>query len=252
MNRLKIFDSITLAAKAGAQSNDQPSTSGTNTTQPISTDQSEESTQIEVDCDNFSDNFDFDDDTLTAIEQSFVSEKPKFLLPLFTTANKEINITTNPQTARPSHISRKPPISVFSRGKENEPPLKKHKVQETSIAKKNQESVSTSTNIVTNKQKSESTSTNNKTNKLASKSTSTNIETNKQASESTPINIETKKLALKTTSTNIKTNELVLGSTSIISIKSKNLNVKYENCVFHGNIINNFYCSNSKTTEKNE
>ena len=186
-------------------------------------------------------------------EQSFVSEQPKSLLPFFTTANnKEINITTNPQTARPSHFFRKPPISVFSRGKENEPPLKKHKVQETSIAKNNQESVSTSTNIVTNKQKSESTSTNNKTNKLASKSTSTNIETNKQASESAPINIETKKLASKTTSTNIETNELVSESTCISSITSKNPNVKYENCVFHGNIINNFYFSNSKTTEKNK
>ena len=197
MNRQKIFDSITLAAEAGAQSNPQPSTSGTNTTKPISTDQSKQSTQIEVDCDTFSDNFDLDDDTLTAIEQSFVSEKPKSLLPFFTTANNKSNInskqqTTNPQTARPSHYLRKPPISVFSCGKENEPPLKKHKVQETSIAKNNQESVSTSTNIVTNKQKSESTSTNNKTNKLASKSTSTNIDTNKQASESAPINIEIK------------------------------------------------------------
>ena len=37
MNRQKIFDSITLAAKAGAQSNPQPSTSGTNTTKRIST-----------------------------------------------------------------------------------------------------------------------------------------------------------------------------------------------------------------------
>ena len=150
---------------------------------------------------------------------------------------------------------RKPPISVFSRGKENEPPLKKHKVQETSIAKNNQESVSTSTKIVTNKQKSESTSTNNKTNKVASKSTSTNIETNKQASDQNnqaPINIETKKLASKSTSTNIKTNELVSESTSISSITSKNPNVKYENCVFHGNIINNFYFSNSKTTQKNK
>ena len=211
MNRQKIFDIITLVAKAGAQSNPQPSTSGTNTTKPISTDQSKESTQIEVDCDNFSDNFDLDDDPLTAIEHSFVSEKPKSLLPFFTTANnKEINITTNPQTARPSRFLRKPPISVFSRGKENEPPLKKHKVQEISIAKNNQESVSTSTNIVTNKQKSESTSTNN------------------------------------------KTNELVSESTSISSITSKNPNVKYENCVFHDNIINNFYFSNSKTTKKNK
>ena len=108
MNRQKIFDSITLAAKAGAQSNPQPSTSGTNTTKPISTDQSKESTQIEVDCDHFSDNFDLDDDILTAIELSFVSEKPKSLLPFFTTANnKEINITTNPQTARPSHFFEK-------------------------------------------------------------------------------------------------------------------------------------------------
>ena len=114
MNRQKIFDSITLAAKAGAQSNPQPSTSGTNRTKPISTDQSTESRQIEVDCDNFSDNFDLDDDILTAIKQSFVSEKPKSLLPFFTTANnKERNITTNPQTARPSHFFRKPPISVF-------------------------------------------------------------------------------------------------------------------------------------------
>ena len=114
MYRQKIFDSITLAAKAGAQSNPQSSTSGTNTTKPISTDQSKESTQIEDDCDNFSDNFHLDHDTLTAIEKSFVSEKPKSPLPFFTTANnKEINITTNPQTAQPSHFLKKPPISIF-------------------------------------------------------------------------------------------------------------------------------------------
>ena len=195
-----------------------------------------------------------DDDTLTAIEKSFVSEKPKSPLPFFTTANnKEINITTNPQTAQPSHSLKKPPISIFSHGKENEQPLKKNKVQETSVAKNNQESVFTSTNIVTDKKKiGIYIYTNNETNKLSSKSLSTNIETNKQASETAPINVETKKLASKTTSTNIKTNELVSDSTSISSITSKNPNVKYENCVFHGNIINNFYSSNSKTTEKNE
>lgn len=179
INRQKIFYNITLAAKAGAQSNPLPSTSGTGATTPINTDQSKESTQVKVNCDNFSDVIDLDDNTITEIERSFALEEPKSPLPLFTTGNnKEITITTNPETTKTVHFFKKPPILVFSREKENEPPLKKFKVEAISPASKNQESASTSTNIIINKKKSESTSTHSVTNNLASKTTSSNITTN--------------------------------------------------------------------------
>lgn len=165
-----------------------------------------------------------DDETLAAIETSFASEKPKPPLPLFITGNNDQLISTySSKTAQPNHFLNKPPISIFTCGKENEPPLKKHKIQGTNIATCNQELGFTSANIVTNKRKSESSSSNN----------------------------ETKKLASKTTSTNIKTDKLVSESTFMSSTTSKNPNVKYENCVFHGNITNNFYFSNSETTENN-
>ncbi|XP_043283219.1 uncharacterized protein [Venturia canescens] len=224
LNRQKIFDKITHAAKANTQLNPQPSASGTDTTKPRSSDQKQESLPMELESDNFFDDFDLDDDTLAAIDKSFASEKPKSSLPSFTTGNnEEIIITSNLETVQPCHFLKKPPISVFSHGKENQPPEKRFKVQQLNNANNNVKAVFTSTNFVTNQQKSESTFSKN----------------------------ETKKLTSETTSTNFKTNEMVPESTSVEKITSKNPNVKYENCVFHGNIINNFYFSNGKTPEEN-
>ncbi|XP_044585641.1 uncharacterized protein LOC123265787 isoform X2 [Cotesia glomerata] len=196
LNRQKIFDKITHTVKVALPSdtNPQTSTSETNSTKTGSSVQNHESISTETDCDNSFDNFCLDDDTLAAIDNSFGSEKPVSLLPSFTSANNEkIIINSDVETAEPCHFLKKPPISVFSHDKENQPPEKKMRVEQIRNANSNVKSASTSTNFVTSQQKFK----------------------------------------------------------SIEALSSKNPNIRYDNCTFHGNIINNFYFSDDKLPEQN-
>ncbi|XP_074100309.1 uncharacterized protein LOC141528254 isoform X2 [Cotesia typhae] len=221
LNRQNIFDKITHAAKVAhpSDTNPQPSTSETNSTQTKSSVQTHESISTETDCDNLFDDFCLDDDTLTAIDNSFESEKPVSLLPSFTTANnKKIIINSAVETAEPCHFLKKPPISVFSHDKENQPPEKKMKVEQIRNANSNVKSASTSTNFVTSRQKFKSTPNKNHTRQLTS---------------------ETKLI------------DEAPESASIEALSNKNPNIRYDNCTFHGKIINNFYISDDKLPEPN-
>ncbi|XP_044585640.1 uncharacterized protein LOC123265787 isoform X1 [Cotesia glomerata] len=222
LNRQKIFDKITHTVKVALPSdtNPQTSTSETNSTKTGSSVQNHESISTETDCDNSFDNFCLDDDTLAAIDNSFGSEKPVSLLPSFTSANNEkIIINSDVETAEPCHFLKKPPISVFSHDKENQPPEKKMRVEQIRNANSNVKSASTSTNFVTSQQKF----------------------------KSTPNKNETKRLTSETKLTDFEAPE----SASIEALSSKNPNIRYDNCTFHGNIINNFYFSDDKLPEQN-
>lgn len=157
---------------------------------------------------------------MAEIDNSFVSEKPVSLLPSFTTANNEkITINSDLETAQPCHFLKKPPILVFFQKKENQPPEKKIKVQQLRNANNSVKTASTSTNFITSKQTFESTSNKKETKQLTSETKSKNFEAS--------------------------------GSVSIETLSSKNLNVRYDNFVFYGNVINDFYFSNGKLPEQN-
>lgn len=166
LNRQKIFDKITYAAQvvSPTDTDQHPTTSGTNLAESGNSVQYEQLLSTENNYDDHFDDFCLDDD---------------------------------PETSQPCHFLNKPPISVFSDEKENQPPKKKVKIEQLYNPSSDLHSPSTSNINITNKPNFESTSSKNE---------------NKQ-------------------------------------FTNKNPNVKYDNCVFHGNIINNFYYCTTKNTE---
>ena len=173
-NRQKIYESITHAAVSDVQYNPQPSTSNNCSTETNIANNDIKSTYTGLDCNNFSDDFEMNDEDLAAIDKLNQSEVPRSPTPSFTTANnKKILITRNKQSTLPTHFTAKPPVTLIYKGSENKPPLRIRKL----------------------------------------------IEAETHTSEQT----------LESLSTNPAFNN--------------NTCNKYENCVFHGNIINNFYYS---------
>lgn len=72
-------------------------------------------------------------------------------MPSFRTANNEKRLLTcYDQSTRPTHFMKKPPISVFANGSENQPPIKKRKVEEANTQGTKQTSEALSTTSATN------------------------------------------------------------------------------------------------------
>lgn len=176
-NRENIFESITLA-----QSNPRPSTSKNCSTEIIIENEGNKSTDTVVDWNDFSGDFEINEQELTAIEQLNQSTAPeKSPAPSFTTgSNRRIFEPCDGQSKLAGHFTAKPPVKVVFKGSEKELPLKKSKTAQD----------------ITH--------------------------TNAPSSQSFP-------------------DQEIENTNDITSAFTKNSSVKYEKCVFHGNIINNFY-----------
>ncbi|XP_034949255.1 uncharacterized protein [Chelonus insularis] len=223
LNRQKIFNKITHAAQVVPPSDEnlQQFTSKTNPANSETLIQNDQSVSTETNDEDCFEDIVLDDATLTAIDNSFISENPVSSPPSFTTANNEkIIINSDPRTDRPCHFLKKPPISVFSNGKENQPPEKKIKLQQLHNANSDVKSTSAFNNLIVNKRKLESKTSENKVEQETSETKSRNFDEPASALTET--------------------------------FSSKTPNVMYESCVFHGNIINNFYSSNKQNPEPNE
>lgn len=172
-NREKIYKNITHAAISVDHQNPQPSTSNNCLNDVVITNEKTASTHRDLHCDNLSDDFVIHEDNLAEIDKLDQLKMPESLIPSITTMrNKKILTTNDNRSIPPTHSTKKPPVLVFSIEKENKPPLKKMRKEETKT------------------------------------------HANKQFSE-----------RLSTYSS------------------LQNSSIKYANCVFHGNIVNNFYNS---------
>ena len=75
-NRQKIYESITPAAVSDGQSNPQPSTSNNCSTEIIIANNDKKTTNTGMDCNNFSDDFESNDEDLAAIDKLDQSNVP--------------------------------------------------------------------------------------------------------------------------------------------------------------------------------
>ncbi|XP_049825045.1 uncharacterized protein LOC126265979 [Aethina tumida] len=124
LNRQKIFDKIKVVSPT--DTDQHPTTSGTNPAESGNSVQYEQALSTENNYDNHFDDFRLDDDTLAKIDNSFIQDTLVSSPPSFTTASrKKIIINSDPEIGQPCHFLNKPPISVFSDEKENQPPKKK-------------------------------------------------------------------------------------------------------------------------------
>lgn len=158
-NREKIYKSITHAAVSDSQNHSRPSTSNNYSsgvivtdkdngalfsahshsasstsincsTEAITVNKDDESTHTEVEWNDFADDFQINDQDLAKIDQLHQSEVPESSAPAFTTAkNKKVLVSLKRSTLA-KHFTTKPSISVSFKGSENEPPLKKSKMNE--------------------------------------------------------------------------------------------------------------------------
>lgn len=176
-NRVKIFETISSAAKSNNHSN--PSTSkGCLTTEKINEDNFEWRAALLNECDNLFDDLEVQDEELGVVAEKKLIE-PELSTPQFKTA-KNVKIPVPCVKSKVSaHFISKPPVTVsFKKSQNQPPPLKKRKIEQD------------------------------KTNTNGQILTSLNQKENLNDS---------------------------------ISDVDKNSSIKYINCIFHGNIINNFY-----------
>ena len=173
-----------------------------------------------MDWNNFSDEFEVNEQDLVVIDQLNQSVVPESSAPSFRTAkNKRILVPCNQQSTLPKHFTSKPPVTVSFKGLENEPPLKKSKNSEVETYTSRP-----SLQCLLNQEIHNNTDVNS---------------SDQAIQKSTDVNSSDQ---VKQQKTDVNSSDQETQNNNDAAF-NKNSHTKYENCVFHGNIINNFHCS---------
>ncbi|KAK0176958.1 hypothetical protein PV328_001056 [Microctonus aethiopoides] len=133
--KAKIYE---IAHAAGAQINPQPSPSlSTNDCSPesITTRIDNQSTYVGINFKNFFNQFEINDKDLVKIDELDQPDIPdRSEIPSFTTTNNEkILATHNRQSTKHTHFKKKPPVRIFSKKLEYEPPGIQSEIIKTAI-----------------------------------------------------------------------------------------------------------------------
>ncbi|XP_071629088.1 uncharacterized protein [Temnothorax longispinosus] len=130
-NREKIYECITNATVSNDHLNPQPSTSKNYSSGTVTANKNLKTTGQDVNSDDFSDDFIISEDDLVTIDKLNQLTTPEPPITSITTRTKRKVLTEYINQLPPTHFMRKPPISVFAKKQENEPPLKMRKSDET-------------------------------------------------------------------------------------------------------------------------
>ncbi|XP_071553455.1 uncharacterized protein [Temnothorax nylanderi] len=126
-NREKIYECITNATVCNDHLNPQPSTSKNYSSGTVTANKNLKTTGQDVNSDDFSDDFIISEDDLVTIDKLNQLTTPEPPITSITTQTKRKVLTEYINQLPPTHLMRKPPISVFAKKQENEPPLKMRK-----------------------------------------------------------------------------------------------------------------------------
>lgn len=148
-NREKIYECITNTTVSNDHLNPQPSTSKNYSSGIVTANKNLKSTGQDVNSDDFSDDFIISENDLVTIEKLNQLTTPEPPITSITTRTKKKVLTEYNKQSTSTHFMAKPPISVFAKKQENEPPLKIRKNYETNTdtSKLSSECVSTNLNL---------------------------------------------------------------------------------------------------------